>query len=220
MKRPWKSKCCRCWKSGIPPTWLVIGAAIVVQVGKLVEDIDAEQKGLVSGRVPWASVSTGSHSYLRLRHQPWELAIHNNTLCLSGGLVPRLSSPRFSLDGSCGERAWVRGSLIPRLWVRGSLMPRLWVRGSLMPRLWVRGSLMPRLWVPSLGTWYPYEATVGRLVTRLVSVVCICQSIATQLYPGLPSQLFSQLWKNAHGCKKSCKGRPGYEAKLYTQTYS
>ena len=34
-------------------------------------------------------------------------------------------------------------------------------------------------------------------------------------YPGLPSQLFLQPW-NAffHGCKKSCEGRPGYEAMI------
>ena len=37
-------------------------------------------------------------------------------------------------------------------------------------------------------------------------------------YPGLPSQLFSQLWKKGyhafffHGCEKTCEGRPGYEA--------
>ena len=30
-------------------------------------------------------------------------------------------------------------------------------------------------------------------------------------YPGLPSQLFSQPWKKAVA-KKSCEGRPGYEA--------
>ena len=37
----------------------------------------------------------------------------------------------------------------------------------------------------------------------------------TALYPGLPSQLFSQPWKNAGvfpQLRKSCEERPGYEA--------
>ena len=36
------------------------------------------------------------------------------------------------------------------------------------------------------------------------------QTCAASLYPGLPSQLFSQFF--CHGCEKSCEGRPGYEA--------
>ena len=36
---------------------------------------------------------------------------------------------------------------------------------------------------------------------------------ALALYPGLPSQLFFvAVGKRAHGCEKSCEGRPGYEA--------
>ena len=41
--------------------------------------------------------------------------------------------------------------------------------------------------------------------------------IVSLVYPGLPSQLFSQPWKTHaffHGCEKSCEGRPGYEASL------
>ena len=50
---------------------------------------------------------------------------------------------------------------------------------------------------------------------------CTCTSIA--LYPGLPSQLFSQPWKKAtrvffHGCEKSCEGRPGYKASTSNHT--
>ena len=35
-------------------------------------------------------------------------------------------------------------------------------------------------------------------------------------YPGLPSQLFSQLWQKlfATAYEKSCEGRPGYEANV------
>ena len=51
---------------------------------------------------------------------------------------------------------------------------------------------------------------------------CILWTIHLAPYPGLPLQFFSpQSWKKIvadffHGCKKSCEGRPGYEATVHS----
>jgi len=49
MNRPQRLRCCKCWREGVPPTWLVVCGALLVQVGfglypVVVKEFAAKQK--------------------------------------------------------------------------------------------------------------------------------------------------------------------------------